>query len=54
MLVDVMSDAFKEQAAHEEMIARILSRPFKVPIPGYVGRCKYNYFLVGMLVNYLP
>ncbi|VDD95364.1 unnamed protein product [Enterobius vermicularis] len=67
MLVDVMSDAFKEQAAHEEMIARILSRPFKVPIPGYVGsqrflglrrsgvRCSlFDPYAEGALVLYTP
>uniref|UniRef100_A0A0N5AI74 DNA repair and recombination protein RAD54-like n=1 Tax=Syphacia muris TaxID=451379 RepID=A0A0N5AI74_9BILA len=69
MLIDVMSESFKEQRCHEQMVARILSRPFKVPIPGYIGgsstrflglrksgvKCSlYDPYAEGALVLYTP
>lgn len=68
MLVDTMK-TFKERAAHEEMIAKILTQPFKIPIPGYIGgsssrllgirrsgvRCAlFDPYAEGALVLYVP
>lgn len=62
MLIDVMSESFKEQRCHEQMVARILSRPFKVPIPGYIGKfsvrghnvAEYSFFIFFSFFNFCP
>lgn len=69
MLLDSLEVVFKERSEHEEMIKKLLSKPFKVPLPGYISsnstralglrrqgvRCPlFDPYAEGALVVYTP
>lgn len=40
MCLDSLADLMiKERDKHEELIQKLLSRPFRVPVPGYISMC---------------
>lgn len=49
MLVDKFDQyVIADKSDHERFIAQLLSRPFRIPIPGYDGNqmCNFNYLYI--------